>query len=178
MRPALLYCCPISAPPITATSLSPAAAFAQEFLGPDVGCGREPVQRHADVEDHPAHRSLPAILFVRSASRHIRTGPFGAFIETLRTTLPSFLLPKVSIDVSSLATHGSRRTFVRSLRPHEEFKDPFVRRASIRVFSKGAQLTALIQGTRPDHLGRKSGLGPTRSTACFLSASADPSHNT
>ena len=44
--------------------MEPLAAVAQEFFGPDARRGCEPVQGHADVEDHSSNLSFPASLFV------------------------------------------------------------------------------------------------------------------
>src|SRR5918994_2418924 len=111
MRPALLYYCPISAPPVTATSLSPAAAFAQEFLGADVGCGREPVQRHADVEDHPAHRRLPASLFVNRVLLRGQRPQTTRALTTIKTIGSSGLVWRTNtlVSVAPAIRHRSPR---------------------------------------------------------------------
>jgi hypothetical protein len=71
------------------------AAVAHGFFGCDVGCGHEPIQRHADVEDHIGHWDLSIRTLSEPPGMH---WPLRGFIETLRSLVPSLLLAIVSIN--------------------------------------------------------------------------------
>src|SRR5829696_7403223 len=72
------------------------AAVAHGFFGPDVRGGHEPVQGHADIEDHPGHWSLPTSLFVNRVLVRGQRPQATRALTSIKTIGSSGLVPRTS----------------------------------------------------------------------------------
>src|SRR5215211_2722270 len=76
--------------------VEPLAAVAHGFFRPDVGCGHEPVQGHADVEDQLGHWSLPGSLFINRVLVRGQRPQATRALTASRTSGSNGLAPRTS----------------------------------------------------------------------------------
>src|SRR5215203_2721499 len=91
--------------------VEPLAAVAQGFFGTDSGGGYEPVQGHADVEDHLGHWSLLASLFVNRVLERGQRPQATRMLTASRTSGSNGLAPRTStlVRVAPAIRHTSPR---------------------------------------------------------------------